>query len=249
MLSGNQWEFLSSVLIGFLLIVFAAVRLFGNLKNILVTDIIMFVTVVLVQFGCLVVLPWLLKEHKWRLYRRVGADLQLRRMYSRYLVLICLLKILLLLSIINGTSSGLNRRDQPGTLALDVLHLISALAFALLSYLAFRFEWRVLVFIALFLALYSPAYILYWFYEVVATKQVYSSDYALKALAISFLATGSLTLIAQPAAMILLAYQYTKFDSGFKQIFDDPYTPIPTAQHDPGQALYVSTLSLLHIFF
>lgn len=239
-LSGNQWEFMSAILIGFLLIAFAAVRLFGNLKDMAVYDVVMFVAVVLVEFGCLFILPWLLKEHKWRLYRKVGADIQLRRMYSHYLVLICLLKILLLLSIINGTSSGLNRIDQTGTIALDVMHWVSTLAFVILSYLAFRFEWRALIFIALFLGLYAPGYIGYWFYEIIVTKQLHSNDYALKALAISFVATGALTLIAQPAAMIILALQYPKFDSGFKTIFSDPYSPIHTLP-DPSAApdLYV----------
>lgn len=247
-LSGNQWEFMSANLIGWLLIAFAAARLFGSLKEIQVYDLIMFIAVVIVEFACLIILPWLLKEHKWRLYRKVGADLQLRRMYAHYLILICLLKILLLLSIINGTSSGLNRIDQTGTIALDIMHWVSTLAFVILSYLAFRFEWRALVFIALFLGLYAPGYIGYWFYEIIVTKQVHSDDYALKALAISFIATGILTLIAQPAAMIMLALQYPKFDSGFKSIFSEPYSPIHTIG-DPGATpdLYVA-LILISLF-
>jgi hypothetical protein len=240
-LGGNQFEFLSAYGIGFLLCAFAASRLFGNLPTIMLYDVIMFVGVVFCQFACSVILPWLLKEHKWRLYRKVGADIPLRAMYTHYLVMICLVKILLLLSIINGTSSGVGIQDKSGTIALDVLHWISSLALAILGVLSFRFEWRAGVFITLFLGLYAPGYIIYWFYEIIKTKQIDSNVYVLRALAISFLTSGSLTLLIQPIALLLLALQYPKFDTGFTNIFHDPYSPIV---NEPASSNYTEPVSL-----
>lgn len=237
-LGGNQWEILSAFGLGFLLCAFAASRLFGNLPTIMLYDVIMFVGVVFCQFACSIVLPWLLKEHKWRLYRKVGTDIHLRSMYFRYLVLLCLLKSLLLLAIINGTSSGLNIQDKTGTIALDVMHWVTTLTFVVLGGLSFRFEWRAALFIALFLGLYAPAYVIYWFYEIISTKQVDSTIYVKRALAISFLTTGALTLIIQPISMILLSLQYRLFDTGFKTIFDEQYTTIASTI-TPAQTLYV----------
>jgi len=237
-LGGNQWEFLSAFGIGFLLCAFAASRLFGNLPTIMLYDVVMFVGVIFCQFVCSIILPWLLKEHKWRLYRKVGTDMHLRSMYTRYLVLLCLLKSLLLLAIITGTSSGLNIQDKTGTIALDVMHWVTTLAFVVLGGLSFRFEWRAGLFIALFVGLYAPAYIIYWFYAIISTKQADSNVYVKRALAISFLTTGALTLVIQPLSMILLALQYPNFDTGFKTIFDEQYTTISNTI-TPAQALYV----------
>ena len=248
-LGGNQWEILGAYGLGFLLCAFAASRLFGNLPTIFLYDVIMFVGVVFCQFACSIVLPWLLKEHKWRLYRKVGTDMHLRSMYWRYLVLLCLLKSLLLLAIINGTSSGLNIQDKTGTIALDVMHWVTTLAFVVLGGLSFRFEWRAPLFIALFLGLYAPAYVIYWFYEIISTKQADSDVYVKRALAISFLTTGTLTLIIQPIAMLLLALQYRLFDTGFTTIFDEQYTTIASTI-TPSQTLYVPPpgIEFLYVF-
>lgn len=232
-LGGNQFEFMSAYGIGFLLCAFAASRLFGNLPTIMLYDVVMFVGVVFCQFSCTVILPFLLKEHKWKLYRKVGADIPLRSMYTRYLIMICVVKVLLLLSIINGTSSGVGISDKAGTIALDVAHWVTTLAFSILGVLSFRFEWRAGAWIAMVLGLYAPAYVIYWFYEIIITKQVDSTAYVLRALAISFLTSGSLTLIFQPIGIILLALQYPKFDTGFKTIFVDPYAPVRNETHPP----------------
>jgi hypothetical protein len=236
---GNQFEILGAYGIGFLLCAFAASRLFGNLDSTAVYDVVMFVGVVFVQFVCTIILPWLLKEHRWRLYRKVGADPVLRAMYMRYLILICLLKLLLLLSIINGTSSGLGIQDKTGTIALDVLHWITTLGLVVLSGLSYRFEWRAGVIVAIILALYAPGYVIYWFYEIIRTKQADSEVYVLRALAISFLTSGSITLLVQPISMLLLGYQYPNFDTGFKSIFQDAYSPMNTSS--PTPALYVTS--------
>lgn len=192
----------------------------------------MFISVVFTQFACTLVLPWLLKEHRWRLYLRVGADPGLRAMYMRYLVVISLVKILLLLSIIDGTSSGMGIQDKSIIIILDVFHWATTLGFAILTALAFRYEWKICAWGALLLALYAPGYIVFWIYDIVTQNQLYEPDYAPRALAISFLVSASLTLLVQPVTAILLCVQYTQFGNGFKSVFEDAYKPLPIQTSD-----------------
>lgn len=229
-LESNQFELFFSYLSGLLLCGFAFWRIFAlAVKNI--TDIVMCSGVSFSQILISLILPFIIKEHKWKMYRKIGADSNLRctlfiikkiqwflALYQRYLFTNSLSKLLLLFSIIDGISSGIELQIQ-NYYIFDILLWITLIITTILVWLSFRNEWKVAVIGSFIMAIYSPVYIVVLFVYIIQNNQIYSKLYTLRTLSILFISSGSITLIILFIVLILLILQYRQFGTGFKKIF------------------------------
>lgn len=73
MLGGNIFEIISAYLVGAILVAFTAWRLFES-QTLYYTDIVLFVGALVSQVIYSIVFPFILREHRWRLYKQVGGD-------------------------------------------------------------------------------------------------------------------------------------------------------------------------------
>lgn len=164
------------------------------------------------------VIGWLTyKAFGWKIYRKIGANITLQRIYTQYQIFLSLLKIDLLFALGLVLGIGLFQLDNSTAFYIDLAMIPFTIMWAMVGWFGVRNEVRISVGFFLALAIIEPSYVVWkaigWIHT---TPPSVGGVYTF----VTICAAAVFSIIIRGCVVAFSILTYTNFGKGLKAVFE-----------------------------